>query len=126
MPEENTGQSEPQTLQAKLKAERIQNKLKAERIQSKLKAERIQFLLEEVPGWEPSEDARSLQRTYHLPTLQASGLFVQLVLAIGEADGNVPEITVRHLEVTVDILTSQQEGVTEIDFNLARLIDSRL
>jgi 4a-hydroxytetrahydrobiopterin dehydratase len=109
-----------------LKAERIEAKLKAERIQSQLKAERIQALLSDVPGWEVGEDGASLTRTYDLPSLRAAGLFVQLVLEMGEQTGYVPAIGVRYLEVTLTIATARNEGLTELDFDVARVLDSRL
>jgi 4a-hydroxytetrahydrobiopterin dehydratase len=123
---QNPEQLKAERIQSKLKAERIQERLKAERIQSQLKAERIQALLSEVPGWEVGEDGASLTRTYDLPSLRASGLFVQLVLKIGEQTGYVPEIAVRYLEVTLTIATAHNEGLTELDFDVARALDSRL
>ena len=112
-------------IQSKLKAERIQEKLKAERVQEKLEAERIQSRLAEVPGWTVSDDGTALTRTYDLPSLRAAGLFVELMLAIGEATGYVPEIDVRSLEVTLRIATSLDGGVTDLDFDVARVVDSR-
>lgn len=126
---------QPKKVQSKLKAERIQDKLKAERIQDKLKAERIQSklgaarvreLLAQVPGWRVGEDGRSLRRVYELPTLRAAGLFVQLALEIGEAAGQVPSVDLRHLEVTLTVPGSGNEGIAEPDFQLARMLDCHL
>lgn len=113
-------------IQSKLKAERIQSQLKAERIQSQLKAERIQALLVQVPGWSVAGDGASLTRTYELPTLQAAALFVQLVAAIGEATGYMPDVDLRYLEVELRVATGTDDGLTELDFDVARVLDSRL
>lgn len=109
----------------RLKAERIQERLKAERIQERLKAERIQERLAEVPDWSLDEGGRSLERTYEFPTIRAAALFVGLVTEIGEATGFVPEIDIRYLEVRLRVDTTQREGVTSLDFEIARIIDSR-
>lgn len=111
-----------QTLVAEpLKAERIQSKLKAERIQQPLKAERIQERLAEIPGW--SADPIALTRTYDLPTLRGAGLFVELALETAAATGYVPEIDVREREVTVRVATTPGNGITDLDFDWAKLLD---
>jgi len=115
----------PGNVRSKLKAERIQEKLKAERIQSKLGTGRIDELLAEVPGWEVAEDGRSLRRVYELPTLRAAGLFVQLATEVGEAAGQVPDVDLRYLEVTLTVAGAANEGLAETDFRLARMLDGR-
>lgn len=51
--------------------------------------------------------------------------FVALVAEIGEAEGYVPDVDLRHLEVTLRVATSAQADVTELDFDVARLFDHR-
>lgn len=106
-------------------AERIQAQLEEGRIQSRLKPERIQALLAEVPGWSADEDTGSLTRTYEFPTVRAAGLFVQLAAEIGDGMGYVPEVDLRSRAVTVTITSSQEDGLFELDFNVARILDSR-
>lgn len=117
---------QPGNVRSKLKAERIQEKLKAERIQSKLGVARLGELFAELPGWGLGEDGRSLCRVYELPTLRAATLFVQLAIEIGEAAGHVPDVDLRHLEVTLSVAGSGNEGIAETDFELARMLDCRL
>lgn len=107
-------------------AERIQAQLEEERIQSQLKPERIQALLTEVPGWSVGEDPVSLTRTYEFPSVRAAGLFIELVAEVGDSMGYVPAVDLRSLAVTVTITTSQEEGLFELDFNVARILDNRL
>lgn len=114
----------PQTVAAEpLKAERIQEKLKAERIQQPLKAERIQERLAEIPGWRATDDPTALTRTYDLPTLRGAGLFVDLALETAAATGYAPEIDVRGCEVTVRVATAPGQGISDLDFDWAKLLD---
>lgn len=97
--------------------------LKAERIQQPLKAERIQERLVEIPGWIANEDDTALTRTYALPTLRGAGLFVELVLETAAATAYTPEIDVRGREVTVRVATEPGNGINDLDFDWAELLD---
>lgn len=79
-----------------------------------------------MPGWRVNGAGSALTRTYDLPSLRASGLVVQLALEIGEQTGFVPEIDVRYLEVTLTVATHLDRGPTDLDFDVARVLDSRL
>jgi 4a-hydroxytetrahydrobiopterin dehydratase len=114
------------TTTTRLKPERVQQKLKSERVQSQLRPERIQAQLEELPGWKLAGDGRALARTYLFPTIRAAVAFVALVAEIGEAEGYVPDVGLRHLEVTLRVATSTEAGVTELDFDAARVFDLRV
>lgn len=114
-------QLRPERLGAQLKSEPVQSRLKPERVQTRLRPERIQAQLEELPGWEITGDGRALERTYLFSTLRAAVAFVALVTAIGEAEGYVPDVDLRHLEVRVRVATSTEAGVTELDFDVARI-----
>jgi len=114
------GQLRPERIGSKLKSERVQTRLKPERVQTRLRPERIQAQLEELPGWELAGDGRALERTYLFPTIRAAVAFVALVAEIGEAEGYVPGVELRHLEVTLRVATNAEGGVTELDFDLAR------
>lgn len=50
---------------------------------------------------------------------------VAFVALVAEAEGYVPDVDLRHLEVTLRVATSTEAGVTEIDFDVARLFDHR-
>jgi len=116
-------QLKPERVQQKLRPERIGERLKSERVQSPLKAERIQHMLGELPGWEAAEDNSALVRTYLFPTIRAAVAFVALTAEIGEANGYVPDIALRHLEVTLRVATIAEAGLTELDFDVARVFD---
>lgn len=116
----------PHTIRSKLAAERIQQNLSREDIQPQLKPERIQALQAEVPGWSIGKNAGSLTRTYDFPTVRAAGLFIQLVAEVGDSMGYVPEVDLRSLAATVTVSTSQEDGLFELDFDVARILDNRL
>jgi len=123
---ETTTLPEPRS---QLKAERIQalsERLKAERIQERLKAERIQSRLEELPGWRSAQGESALERSYAFPTSRAAAAFVALAAEIGEATGYVPELHLRGQEVTLRVATDAEPGVTDLDFDVARLFEQRL
>lgn len=124
-----TSRLKPERVQSKLKYERVQgqfrperigSRLKSSRVQARMKPERIQAGLKELPGWKLAGDGRALERTYLFPTIRAAVAFVALVAEIGEAEGYVPDVDLRHLEVTLRVATSAEVGVTELDFDVAR------
>jgi 4a-hydroxytetrahydrobiopterin dehydratase len=120
------GQLRPERIGSKLKSERVQTRLKPERVQTRLRPERIQAQLADLPGWELADDGQALERTYLFPTIRAAVAFVALVAEIGDAEGYVPDVDLRHLEVTLQVATRAEAGVTELDFDVARLFDQRL
>jgi pterin-4a-carbinolamine dehydratase len=107
-------------LTTRLKAERIQGAAEPDRVRDRLKAERIQGLLAELPCWRVADDGSALERTHVFPTLRAVAAYVALVLEVGEADDYVPEIDLRHLEVTLRVATATTPGLRELDFDVAR------
>jgi pterin-4a-carbinolamine dehydratase len=112
-----------------LAAERIQgltDRLKAERIQERLKAERIQGRPAELPSWRTVRRESALARTYGFPTNRAAAAFVALAVEIGEAAGYVPELDLRDREVTLRVATDGEEGLTELDFDVAELFERSL
>lgn len=124
MPETTTSD-----LESPLAAERIQGlteRLKAERIQERLKAERIQGRLAELPSWRTARRESALARTYGFPTYRAAAAFVALAVEIGEAAGYVPELDLRDREVTLRVATDGEEGLTELDFDVAELFERSL
>jgi len=114
------------TLRTKLKAERIQDRLSGHASRSPLAAGVLQTRLRDAPGWRVSSDSRSLQRAYALPSTRAAGLFVQFLLEVGEATGYIPDVDIRHHEITVTVATSTAMGVTDLDLDVVRILDLRL
>lgn len=122
-PQHATEELRPERLGAELRPERLGGQLRPERLGEPLKAERIQGMLAELPGWTAADDGQALTRTYLFPTIRASVAFVALAAEVGEANGYVPDIHLRHLEVTLRVATSEGLGITELDFQAARAIE---
>jgi len=97
--------------------------LRPERLGEPLTAAEVEMSLRAVPGWQIGADARCLERTYSFPTLRAAVAFVALVTEVGEANGYVPEIDERLLEVTVRIETHVAPGLAALDFQVARSME---
>jgi len=91
-----------------------------ERLGEPLTATEVEAALRGLVGWRVPEDGRCLARTYSFPSLRAAVAFVALVAEVGEADGYVPEVDLRLLEVTVRIETHVGPGLTALDFQVAR------
>lgn len=120
-PRHATEELRPERLGEELRPERRGGKLRPERLGEPLKAERIQRMLAELSGWTAAEDGQALTRTYLFPTIRASVAFVALAAEIGEANGYVTEIDLRHLEVTLRLASKEGGGLTELDFKAAQL-----
>ncbi len=89
----------------------------------RLKAERIQTQLRSVPGWRGKDRRKAIARTYTFPGFRASIAFVNLVAELAEARDHHPDIDIRYNKVTLTLSTHSAGGLTEKDFDLARLID---
>ena len=123
-------------VQAWLKSQRVQGRLLAlgkleQRLKSgdaqvRLKPDRIQHRLRNLREWGASVDCRALERTYLFPTLRAATLFASLVAEIGGAVSFVPEIDIRSQELRLRVATQAEAGITELDFDVARLLDLRV
>ena len=89
----------------------------------RLKSERIQSQITALPGWEI--EGESIRRTYKFPNFRSALAFVQFVGELAEAQDHHPDIDVRYSKVTLTLSTHSAGGLTEKDFRLAALIDSR-
>ncbi len=106
------------------------SKIKKSKIQTagprsggRLKAERIQTRMRSVPGWRGKDRRKAIARTYTFPGFRASIAFVNLVAELAEARDHHPDIDIRYNKVTLTLSTHSAGGLTEKDFDLARLID---
>jgi 4a-hydroxytetrahydrobiopterin dehydratase len=89
----------------------------------RLKSERIQERASATPGWKTGEN--SIRRTYTFPGFRSALAFVQFVGALAEAVDHHPDIDIRYNTVTLTLSTHSAGGLTDKDFDLADLIDSR-
>jgi len=89
----------------------------------RLTSERIQARISTVPGW--TLDENSIRRTYKLPSFRVALAFVQFVGELAEARDHHPDIDIRYNKVTLTLSTHSAGGLTDKDFELAGMIDSR-
>ncbi|MDH3255864.1 MAG: 4a-hydroxytetrahydrobiopterin dehydratase [Acidobacteriota bacterium] len=89
----------------------------------RLKSERIQAGILKVPAW--ALDGDTIVRTYKLPSFRAALAFVQFVGELAEARDHHPDIDIRYNRVKLTLTTHSAGGLTERDFDLAELIESR-
>ena len=89
----------------------------------RLKSERIQSRVSTATGWQLVGE--SIRRTYAFPSFRSALAFVQFVGELAEAEDHHPDIDIRYSKVTLTLSTHSAGGLTEKDFDLAALIDSR-
>jgi|GEM_PF-1796231 len=105
-----------------LRPERLGQRMAAGEGAEPLSAERVRELLKSHAPWELADDGSALRRSRLFPTIRAAVSYVQLVAEIGEAHGYLPEIDLRHHEVTLRVDTNDNAGLTELDFDMARVL----
>jgi 4a-hydroxytetrahydrobiopterin dehydratase len=88
-----------------------------------LSSEEIESALTALPGWSREGDA--IGRTYGFPSFRAAIVFVSFVAELAEARDHHPDIDIRYSKVALTLSTHSAGGLTQKDFDLASLIDSR-
>jgi pterin-4a-carbinolamine dehydratase len=89
---------------------------------SKLKAERIQSMLRKTPGWELTPDRQAITRSYRFPVLPAAVAFAAMANHLGSGDHPVQVVQLGNA-VTCRLTSPWVNGLTKLDFNLARQIN---
>lgn len=83
-------------------------------------------LLEEISGWELSENSNVISKEFIFETFIQSVDFINQVADIAEMEGHHPDIHCFYNKVRLDISTHSVSGLTENDFILAAKIDGML
>jgi 4a-hydroxytetrahydrobiopterin dehydratase len=86
-----------------------------------LKPEAVQVLLEEVSGWQLSDN--SIERTLTFEGFPAAIEFVVRLARDAEEMNHHPDIDIRWNKVKLVLSTHSAGGLTDLDFLLARKID---
>lgn len=105
-----------------LHPERLGQRMAAGEGAEPLSAERVRELLKSHAPWELADDGSALRRRRLFPTIRAAVAYVGMVSEIGEAHGYLPDIDLRHHEVTLRVDTNDNAGLTELDFEMARVL----
>jgi len=89
---------------------------------NKIEAE---VLLQQVPGWTLSTDAKKLAHEYRFKDFKEALAFVDRVGAIAEEEGHHPDIALSWGKVGIELTTHAIGGLSENDFILAAKIDAK-
>lgn len=87
-----------------------------------LNAETVARLLDEVPNWRLAGDA--IERTVKCKDFMAAINFLNQVAAEAEAMNHHPDIDIRWNKVRLVLTTHSAQGLTDLDFTLARKLDA--
>lgn len=83
-----------------------------------------EILLKQIPGWELSEDDKTISRNYTFKDFKEALSFVQKVGEIAESEGHHPDIHLTNFKnVRIDLSTHAIDGLSNNDFILAAKID---
>jgi len=88
-----------------------------------LSAEAAKELLAQVPGWELSDDATSISRTYKFKDFAEALAFTNNVGALVEREGHHPDIELSWGKVVLTFFTHSIGGLSENDFIVAAKIN---
>lgn len=79
--------------------------------------------LPEVPGWELTEGATKLERTFKFDNFVVAMAFAQKVGGLAEAEGHHPELTISWGRCRVMFQTRKIKGLHENDFIIAAKVN---
>jgi 4a-hydroxytetrahydrobiopterin dehydratase len=84
-----------------------------------------QILMQQTPGWELSEDAKTISRTYECKGFQDALAFANKVGVIAESEGHHPDIHLTdYKKVRIDLTTHAIGGLSQNDLIMAAKIDA--
>ncbi len=77
--------------------------------------------LRTLPGWSRSGD--SITRTFAFSGFPGAVSFISRLVEPAEELEHHPDVDLRYNKVTVTLSTHDQDGLTDLDFRLAALVD---
>ena len=84
--------------------------------------EEIMEELSKIQGWdELNQDF--IKKTYHFPDFNEALEFVNKIAIVANAQNHHPKIILTYGQVIIKLSTHEAEGLTQKDFDLAKLID---
>ena len=84
--------------------------------------EELNALLKKLPEWDLEE--KSIIRVLEFDEFMEGVDFVNAVAEIAEEAGHHPDIDIRWCTVTLSLTTHDAGGLTELDFEVAKKIDT--
>jgi 4a-hydroxytetrahydrobiopterin dehydratase len=88
---------------------------------ARLSDDEVRAALRELPGWEG--DAAAIRKGFRFRGFRAAIAFVDRVADEAVAARHHPDIDVRYDRVTIVLTTHDEDGVTDADVALARVIE---
>nr|WP_241696965.1 4a-hydroxytetrahydrobiopterin dehydratase [Mariprofundus sp. KV] len=86
--------------------------------------EEAELLLIDIPGWQLSDDARQLRRSFTFKTFVDAQLFAATVGELSEEEGHHPDIAYGWGYCTITFYTHKIGGLHENDFIMAAKVNS--
>jgi 4a-hydroxytetrahydrobiopterin dehydratase len=87
----------------------------------KLEPAQVSEQLALLPGWR--QEGQLILKKFSLPSFPAALVFVNAVGHLAEALNHHPDIHIQWRHVTISVSTHDAGGLTQKDFDLARLIE---
>ncbi|MFT5140856.1 MAG: 4a-hydroxytetrahydrobiopterin dehydratase [Rhodothermales bacterium] len=91
---------------------------------SPLSVSRITLFLEQVPGWQPSEDGKSIKRSFKFKGFFRTMSFVNALAWIANQQGHHPDFSVGYHYCEVQFTTHAIGGLSENDFICASRVNA--
>lgn len=88
-----------------------------------LSATEADVLLRQIPGWQLSDDAKTIAKTFAFADFAGALRFTDAVGALAEAEGHHPDIHLSWGSVRITLTTHAIQGLSENDFILASKIE---
>ena|SRR6056297_336527 len=84
--------------------------------------EEIMDNLSKLIGWdELNQDF--IKKTFHFPDFKETMDFINKIAIIADAQDHHPDILLKYGQATIKLSTHEAQGITQKDFDLAKLID---
>ena len=87
--------------------------------------EEVDILLKQIPGWELSNDGKTVSKKYIYTNFIEALEFINKIGKIAESEGHHPDIHLTNYKhITIDLSTHAIKGLSQNDFILAAKIDA--
>ena len=85
-----------------------------------------QTALRELHGWSEVEDRDAIRKSFHFSDFSEAWGFLSRIALVAEKMDHHPEIFNVYNRVTIDLNTHEAGGLTDLDVELAKKIESLL
>lgn len=90
-----------------------------------LSKKEAEITLKQVPGWELSDDGKTISKKYKFKDFKEALAFINKVGAIAESEGHHPDVHLtNYRQIKIDLSTHAIKGLSRNDFIVAAKIDA--